>query len=146
MVPILITTEQACVNYFTSASLSLGYTPESTVFIRTGIDNEDIKAPAVICRAASATEDFPYSGLYRVSTYITLKEMAGDTAQADIGTFSNNMFQSFIKPGIETLLANSTSSYYVLQVRIEDTENEINGDAWTQQYRFEIVCGLSGSL
>lgn len=142
MTPLLIKTEQACAQVVTDYVTSLGYVPETNIFIRTGIDNEDQVAPMVICQAESATEDFPYSGIYRAVVYITVKEMTGDTSRSNIGDLADKVFHSFLVDNIETLLNNSVSNYYVYQVRIEDTIDETTGDAWAQKYQFEIVCAL----
>lgn len=143
MTPILIKTEQAFESVVTSALTTLGYSVGTNVFVRRGIENLDQVAPAVELYAASANEDFPYSGIYRVVFHITVKEMVADTDRNNIGLLSKDVFSSVLVDNIEALLNASVSNYYVYQVRIEDTSDETNSDAWAQKYQLEVVCATT---
>lgn len=140
--PIMVKTEEACVKVVTDALVVAGYVPETNVFVRTGVDNEDLNAPAVICHAVEATEDFPYSGIYRVTANVAVKEMAADVNANDIGVLPDTVFHAFLVDNIEQLLGDGVFNYFVYQLRIDSTGNNTSGDAWEQTYRFEIVCAL----
>jgi len=140
--PILLKTEEACVALATSASIALGYVPETNIFIRAGVDNEDVKAPAILCSALTATEDFPFSGIFHCSTNITIKEMAGDMERENLGGLSEPIFRTFLSDNIEQLLTQIVSNYYVYQLKVENTTNENHEDAWSQVFTVDIVSAL----
>jgi len=136
---ILRQTENACaaLAYSASVSASLGLTFGNGIY--TGLDNEDKDAPAVVCFAESATEDFPFSGMYRVKTHILIKEMAADTSMSS--SLATTMFEAFCNSGTKGVL-NQYSGYFVYEYFIDGTHDLTNGDANIQQYDFEIVSAL----
>lgn len=142
MSPILVKTEEAVVAFATSASIAAGYTPGTNVFIYAGIDSEDLSAPAIICQATDAPEDFPFSGIYHCTTNVMVKQMAADTS-GSVGTLPVNIFKAFLVDDIENRLTAIVSNYFVYQLLVKDTSNTTSGDAWSQQYQFDIVCGLT---
>lgn len=142
MLPILLKTEEACAALATSASISFGYTPETDIFIRTGIGNYDMQAPAIVCYAENGTEDFPFSGIYRVTANVVVKQMAADVT-GSFGFISDPIFHTFLGPNIESLLINLVSNYYVYKLILSETSDDTNSDAWAQKYTFEIVCALT---
>jgi hypothetical protein len=137
MMPILLTTETACASLATSASVSASL----GLNVYTGIDNEDKEAPAVICSAISATEDFPQSGIWHVKTFIKVKEIAEDTTNK--GNASTAIFQRFLTGSINTDLKNNASNFYVFDVFAEDSQNTQEGDAWVQTLSLDIVAALT---
>jgi hypothetical protein len=134
--PILRTTENAFATLAISASLSqsLGYN------IYTGISNLDKLAPAIICFAESATEDFPFSAIYHVRTHVIIKEMAADT-DPNTGSFANNIFESFCNNNTKSKL-NDYPDYYVYEYFIQSTNDEWNGDAHIQEMTFDVISAI----
>ena len=105
-----------------------------------GIDNDDKIAPAVICYADGATEEFPNSGIYHVRTSIIVKELAADTdVTSSLGYY---IFKSFLSGSAKTIL-NNYPHYYVYDWFVENTNENTQNDAWVQTYTFNIVCGAS---
>lgn len=139
MLPILRTTENACVRLATSASLSASLGAP----VYRGIDNLDKEAPCVICYAESATEDFPFSGIYNVATTVVTKEMAADT-NVDTTQVANTIFSRFLDSNTIPSL-NSYPSFYVYSMWVTDTKDSWDGDTHKQEYIFNVVCALSGS-
>ena len=126
----------------TSASIAAGYNPGTDVFVYRGINNEDVQAPAIICEALDGPEDFPFSGIYHASVNLNVKEMAADVS-GSVGTLADNIFKAFLVSNVESLLTGIVSNYYVYQLLVKDTNNGTSGDAWSQTYSFDIVCGLT---
>jgi len=131
---------QAVMKTTEAAAKSLVKTLPITASVFTGIDNETKLAPCVIIQAESATEEFPFSGLFFVKTKIRIKEMAADT-DTDSG-LSKTVFDAFMDSNIATNLAAQTSSYSVASVWVDNAENSIEGDACVQDMTFNVVCGL----
>jgi hypothetical protein len=135
--PILRTTEDACAWLATTASLSASF----SVPVYTGINNLDKTGPCVICYAESATEDFPFSGIYHVSTNIIVKEMAADTSTGSL--LATTLFEAFLNNKTKTALNSYSSSYFVYEYWVTDTSDTIEQDAWIQQFRLEVVSALT---
>ncbi len=134
MYPILKATENACAQLALTASVSASL----NVNIYTGIDNETVDAPAVICFADSAREEFPNSGVWHVNTRIYIKEMAADTSVTS--SLSDTIFKAFMSDVDTVTSLNLYPNYYVYDMFSETAENGSEGDAWSQQYVFDIVC------
>ena len=134
--PILRTTELAC-KALATASLAGASVSAS---VATGIDNIDKEAPLVVCYAESATEDFPYSGIYHVATTIVCKEMAADTNMLTTQV-SEAIFSSFITGSTITTL-NTYPGYFVYNILITDTKDSWEGDTHKQEYVLDILCAL----
>jgi hypothetical protein len=134
--PILRTTELACQALATQSLLNANVTGNVVV----GIDNVDKEAPIVVCYAESATEDFPYSGIYHVATTIVCKEMAADT---DItgSQLSNTIFSNFLS-GSTIPVLNTYPGYFVYGYWVTDSKDSWSGDAHIQEYMLNILCAL----
>lgn len=143
--PILRTTENAFAVCAQSASVSasLGLTIGSGIY--TGIDNTDKVAPCVICYADSATEDFPYSAIHHVKTHVIVKQMAYDsnvTSSLSDTIFEAMMLDSTGSNATKTIL-NRYPGYFVYDYFIESTNDSIEGDAWVQEYVFDVISALT---
>lgn len=134
--PILRTTENACYCLATASLAAANIQAQ----VATGIDNVDKTAPLVVCYAESATEDFPYSGIYHVSTTIVCKEMAFDTNVLTT-PLSDNIFQNFLS-GSTIPILNLYPNYYVYNIVVTDTKDSIEEDAHKQEYVLDILCAL----
>ena len=108
--------------------------------IFTGTDNEDKKAPAVICYAESCSEDFPFSGIWHVKTNIIVKDMAADSSPDGINSLLGDVYSGFLTSDIETKLTNKlASTYYVYQVVFDVNSSNTDGDAWIHTLSLDIV-------
>ena len=134
--PILRQTELACANLATASLASAAVTASVT----TGVANIDQAAPLVLCYAETATEDFPYSGIYHVSTTIVCKEMAFDTDTLAT-KLSDTIFSNFLT-GSTVPRLNAYPNYYVYNVLVTDTKDSMEGDAHKQEYVLDILCAL----
>jgi hypothetical protein len=134
--PILRTTELACQALATASLVSAAVVAS----VNTGIDNLDKQAPLVVCYAESATEDFPYSGMYHVATTIVCKELASDT-NVDTTKLSDTIFSSFLGGSTITTL-NTYPGYFVYNILVTDTKDSWEGDTHKQQYVLDILCAL----
>ncbi len=143
---IYTTTEAACYQIATTASLNSAYNTYRPITVYTGTGNvEDLQAPAVVCRAESATEDFPLSGLWHVRTSIICKEMAHDSTVPNMDTFIGDIQQSFLTGSIDTELSNAVPDYFVYQVLFDGLGFQPEGDAWIHTLNLDILCTISGS-
>jgi hypothetical protein len=134
--PILRQTELAC-QALATASLAASTVSAS---VTTGIDNVDKTAPLVVCYAESATEDFPYSGIYHVATTIVVKEIGYDTDVTST-QLSDTIFKNFLSSSTIPIL-NIYPNYFVYNVLVTDTKDSWQGDAHKQEYVLDILCGL----
>lgn len=135
--PILRTTEDACAWLATTASLSASF----NVPVYTGINNLDKTAPCIICYAESATEDFPFSGIYRVKTNIRIKEVASETDTSS--SLATTLFEAFLNPLTKQAFnAYDSSSYFVYEYFVDTTNDSWDQDVWIQEYQLEIVSAL----
>jgi hypothetical protein len=141
--PILRTTELACVAcaYSASLSASLGLSIDNGIYA--GIDNTDKAAPAVICYSDSATEDFPFSAIHHVRTHVMVKQIAADTLTTS--GISDTIFSAFMQDSgsraTKTIL-NNYPGFYCYEYFITDTSDNVDGDAWVQEYVFDIISAL----
>jgi hypothetical protein len=141
--PILRTTELACVALAYSASLSanLGLTIDNGIYA--GISNTDKQAPAVICYTESATEDFPFSGIHHCRTHVMVKQIAYDTStssslsDAVFGTFCSGSNGAYAKD-----ILNRYPGFFCYEYFIDGTSDSVDGDAWVEEYVFDIVSAL----
>ena len=135
--PILRTTELAC-EVLASASLAAA---SITAMVVTGVDNSDKDtAPLVVCYAETATEDFPYSGIYHVATTIVAKEMAADTDVINTEV-SDTVFSNFLSSSTIPFL-NTYPGYFVYNILVTDTKDSWEGDAHKQEYVLDILCAV----
>lgn len=132
MFPILVTTERACAEIAASASISASLT--CTVY--TGMDSDDKVAPAIICNAYDAVEDFPESGVWHVKTNIIVKEIAADTDMSS--SLANTMFERFSTITNEEL-SGSVSNFGVYNIQMEGCTNTQEEDSWVQTLSMDIV-------
>lgn len=132
MFPILATTERACVEIAASASISASVDAN----IYTGMDNDDKVAPAVICGALDAMQDFPESGIWRVKTQIVVKEVAADTDLTS--SLANVIFEKFSTVTKEEL-SGSVENFSVYDIQLEGCTNSQQDDTWVQTLSLEIV-------
>jgi hypothetical protein len=135
MYSILTATETACAKV--AATLGNGYT------VYTGVDNIDINDPAVICYAESASEDFPFSGIWHVKTSITIKQMAYDHTTGSMDSLVGTIMSGFLNGGIEAALSATGLNYAVYQVVPEPHQERTNAEAWTHTIGLDIVCVLT---
>ena len=141
--PILRTTELACVALAYSASLSanLGLSIGSGIYA--GIDNVDKAAPAVICYAESATEDFPFSAIHHCKTHVMVKEIAYDTPVSS--SISDAVFSAFMNDSGSNStkdILNRYPGFFCYEFFIDGTNDSTSGDAWVQEYVFDIISAL----
>ena len=140
---VLTTTEMACALVAEDIVSSYG-----DINIYTGTDNDDKAAPAVICYAESASEDFPFSGIWHVKTNIILKEMAELDSErvTRLNSLLGDVHSAFLKPNIEsTLTSKSPSNYYVYQVVFDGKNSTQDGDAWVHTLSLDIVSTTKAS-
>lgn len=138
-VSILRTTENAWAALVSSASVnnSLGLTLGNGIY--TGIDNSDKNAPMVVCYGESATEVFPFSGIYNVKLRAIVKEMASDTTNTS--SLANTIFSASLSDNTQTIL-NQYPGFYCYSYWVEDTSDKTDVDAWEQEYVFNCVSAL----
>lgn len=135
--PILKSTEDACKYLVTNTvvSQSLG------IPVFTGIDNLDKTGPCVICYGESAQEEFPFSGVYHVTTNIMVKELAADSSVSS--SLAAVIFEGCLTTNTKQILNSYSSSYNVYEYWVTDTSNREDGDAWVQEYKLEVVSVLA---
>lgn len=133
--PILITTERACVEIAASASVSASL----DVNIYNGMDDEGKAAPAIICGATDAQQEFPESGIWRVATQIITKEIAADTGKSS--SLADTIFERFSTVTNEQL-SGSVEGYSVLDIQLMGYQNTVVEDTWVQTLSLEIVGSL----
>lgn len=130
--PILRTTENAFAALLSTASLGCQ--------VLTGIDNLDKTAPVVICYAEDAKEDFPFSGIYRLSMNVVVKEMAADTNTTS--SLATTVFANVLNNQTKAAL-NTYPGFFCYEYFIDNTMDNWSGDAWEQHYKLEVVSALS---
>lgn len=136
---VLTTTEKVC-------SLLATDVVDSGVSVFTGTDNDDKAAPCVICWSESATEDFPFSGIWHVKTNIIVKQMAADATVDGENTLLGTVHSAFLTNTIETTLTNkSPSNYFVYQVVFDGNSSTQDGDAWIHTLSLDIVSTTKAS-
>lgn len=139
MLPILITTENACALF--AGSVAIGASLDADVY--TGFDDEEKQAPAIICNGESASEVELSTGVYRVKMQITVKEIAADTGETDKGVLGNTIFQSFLDNNTITNLINAVPNLFIYDIIIEGMSNSEQGDAWVQTLSLDIIATLT---
>lgn len=88
---ILHKVERACAQMLADASLSFSPT------IYTGLDNEAVTLPAVVCAALSAAQAWEVpTGTFRVDVEIQVKEQADDTDEDTHEVNSQEVFNQFV--------------------------------------------------
>jgi len=142
--PILRTTELACAALAYSASVTsgLGLTIDKGIYA--GISNVDKEAPAIICFCDNATEDFPFSGISHCKTHVLVKQIAYDTSTTS--SLSDTIFNAFCS-GSNGVYAkdilNRYPGFFCYEYFIEGTSDSMSGDAWVQEYVFDIISTLT---
>ncbi len=129
-------TEQACAAYLAS----VGTLPEGT-HIFTGMENEKMQTPCVICFGDSATPDFPEGGIWHVTTRISTKEIYSKT-EVD-STLASIVQEAMLADDIAERLTANASYLSVLSVNVSDASTQTSGDVWMQTLVLDIVCGLT---
>ncbi len=137
MSAILVSTEKACAVIAAMAIANAAL--QASVY--TGLDSDDKNAPAVICSAESATEDFPASGLWHVRAIITTKEIAADTVTPSV--LSDVIQEAFLSDDTINNLNNAIPQFFVFDVLTPEVSNTQEVDAWVQTLSLEIVCSLT---
>ena len=142
--PILRTTELACVLLAYSASLSASLGLSIGHGIYAGIDNVDKEAPCIICYAESANEEVPYSGMYHVKTHIVVKQIAYDSSVSS--SMSDAVFSTFCSGSNGDYakdILNRYPGFFCYDYFIDGTTDNTAGDSWIQEYSFDIVSALT---
>ena len=138
--------EQSIVSYL-SGSLS---NPSSSLYnntasFYTGINNDDLNAPAVIVNAGESREVVLNSQVYEVMVDVEVKEMAWDTNV--LGSLALNVFNEFYTLPDGTNSAskwnNSTYNFNAIQVQTIGSRHTVHGDALINTGTFRFVCGLN---
>ncbi len=124
-----------------AASSSISASVDANIF--TGIDSEDLEAPAVICNAETCEEVFPESRVYKVTMNVISKEIAADTSLTASLGLNRCLEETFADTNIVTALNNLTgSNLYVYGLTPFGFNNSQTGDAWSQTIQLNLVCGL----
>lgn len=133
---ILRTVELACANVMATASLAGGL--DANIYV--GLDSDIKEAPAVICSAESATQDFQ-DGPYHVRVEISVKE--NSTITSPTSSLAYNVFTALETTSSVQNLTNSVPNFIVFDVFSAEPRNSEAGDAWHQTVSYDIVCMLT---
>lgn len=134
---IVTITEKACSLVLQDI---LNNTGHKDVNVFRGINNVDKEAPALICWAENATEDFPFSGIFHMRTHIVIKAMAKDTSINNFDKLTGDVHAGFLVDNIEALLTSSIpDQYFVYQIVFDNNSSVEEGDAWVNDLSFDCV-------
>ena len=139
MYHLLYTTELACANIATSASVAYG---TGSVPVYHGLDTDTKALTYIVCSAENANEDFPESGIWHVKTAIQVVEMVPDLTSG-VTTLTDKVFSYFLTGSIETDLSHSVGNYAVYNVTTEDMQRTIQDNQWVNTLMLDVVCALT---
>lgn len=108
--------------------------PATRIF--TGLDNDPLAAPCVIVSATEAREDIKDSGIFRVRLAIHVKEIAKQTS-------NQSTLADLVLEALSNGSFNNITNYNMYDLTVEDQQNTVTGDAWTQTLHLEVVCVLT---
>jgi len=113
------------------------------VTVNTGVEEETLAVPYVICAADGMQEEIKSTGIYRCGARVIVASSADDTSLTDHRTRVSTVFDAFLDSGIATTLSGNVSDFYVYDVAFGGQPAAMENRQMKNTLEMEVVCCAS---
>jgi len=115
----------------------------SGVTVNTGVEEETLAVPFVICAADGTTEEIKSTGIFRCSARVVVASSADDTSLVDHRARVASVFDAFLDDAISTTLSAQVADFYVYDVSYTGQPSAMENRQLKNTLEMEIVCCAS---
>lgn len=115
----------------------------SGVTVNTGVEEEALALPYVICAADGAQEEILGTGIFRCTGRVTVASSADDSDLATHRSNVSSVFDAFLDSAIATTLSAAVDDFYVYSVMPGGMPSATENRQLRNSLEMEIVCCAS---
>src|SRR3990172_4738862 len=112
----------------------------SGVTVNTGVEEEGLALPYVICSADGMQEELIGSGIFRLAATVAVASSADDSTLLNHRAIVNQVFDAFLQSDIDATLSAAVNDFFVYQVLPGGMPSSVENRQLRNNLQMEVVC------